>query len=133
MNKNKQNPTDKTSKKDIQQLLIDGLKKLTSKFGPDFEKLTKEIEKASKKMAKTIAKELKHTQALIEDAGNGSKAETTAPKVKSKKDEAPAKSAKAATAKIVAKEPTPKAVQTKTKPAKEGPVKPESKKDNKTS
>jgi hypothetical protein len=106
----------KTSRKAIQQHLIDEIKKITGKFGPESEKLLKEVEKGSKKLAKLISKELKLAQTAIQETANDVKASVSpAPKVKSKKAVPPAKTE-------AAPEPPTKAAAAKPLSSKKKPV-----------
>jgi len=137
MNKKTQDSPVKTSRKAIQQQLIDELKKITSRFGSGSDKLIKEIEKGSKKLAKIISKELKADKPvnpeIINEVKGGNEVKNairSAPKEKSKVAAVATKPA-ATTGKAVTKVAETAPVQLK--PVKKVSVKPEIKKDNKTS
>ena len=125
----------KTSRKAIQQQLMDEMKKITNRFGLESEKLIKEVQKGSKKLAKIISKELKlikpvNPGTIIEDK-NEKHTVIPAPQEKRKIAVIPAKSVSANTktvAKVAAKAPVP----AKTIPAIKVSVNPAVKKDIKT-
>ncbi|HEY5325978.1 MAG TPA: hypothetical protein VIJ27_03180 [Mucilaginibacter sp.] len=137
MNKKTQDSPVKTSRKAIQQQLLGELKKITNRFGLESEKLIKEVQKGSKKLAKIISKELK----LIKPVNPGTIIEDKieknilipAPKEKSKTPVVPAKPTAVVTKKTVAKVAAKAPVQAKAIPAKKVLDKPEIKKDIKAS
>lgn len=55
----------KTVKNDIQENLINGLKAITLQLGQDSKKLTKDIEKGARQLAKKLAKDIKIDKAAI--------------------------------------------------------------------
>ncbi len=73
MNKKTQESSVKASRKAIQQKLIDELKKITSRFGSESEKLIKEINKGSKKAGENNFERLKAGEPVSPETGNGTK------------------------------------------------------------
>jgi len=89
----------KTARKDIRISLVTELKEIAGKFGQGSKKLTRDIEKGSKQLAKKIAKDIKIDTASLTEAP----VETVAaPVIVTEKKAVASKKTKSKTAKVEA-------------------------------